>query len=66
MNRVKVLTVFILFFSFSSLFAFGKKETEEEKEPLNPEWILSITGFDVSELSPSRKLIGDVLTRNLV
>jgi hypothetical protein len=66
MNKVKVLVVFILFCSFSSIFAFGKKETEEKKEPLNPEWILSITSFDVNELPASQKLVGDVLTRNLV
>jgi hypothetical protein len=66
MNRVKVLTAFILFFSFSTLFAFGKKETEVKREPLNPEWILSITNFDVTELPAAQKLVGDVLTRNLV
>jgi hypothetical protein len=52
-----------------SLFARGKTQSGTETEsgsPHNAEWVLCITGFDVSELSPSLRVIGDILTRNLV
>jgi hypothetical protein len=63
---MKFMAAILLICSFPSLYALGKKEVEEEKEPLNPEWVLCITGFDVTKLSPSQRVIGDVLTRNLV
>jgi hypothetical protein len=50
-----------------SLPLFGKGKAEEEPgEPLNPKWILSITAFDVSALSPAQRVVGDLLTRSLV
>ncbi|MDR1420812.1 MAG: hypothetical protein LBI86_10590 [Treponema sp.] len=45
------------------LFGGGKPE---EKETLDREWTLCISAFDVSDLSPSRRIIGDVIMRDLV
>ncbi|MDR2029597.1 MAG: hypothetical protein LBP93_08690, partial [Treponema sp.] len=56
-----------LFLVFSSpLYPRGKTETTEEKQALNSEWVLCVTAFDVSGLSPSQRIMGDVLVRNLV
>jgi hypothetical protein len=46
--------------------AFGRGGVEEEKVYQHGEWILCITGFDVSALSPSRRIAGEVMVRNLV
>jgi hypothetical protein len=48
------------------VYSRGKTDTPEEKQPLNNEWVLCVTAFDVSTLSPSQRIIGDVLVRNLV
>ncbi|MDR2159203.1 MAG: PEGA domain-containing protein [Treponema sp.] len=45
---------------------FGRGGTEEEKVYQHGEWILCITGFDVSALSPARRIAGEVMVRNLV
>jgi hypothetical protein len=61
-----MLRVFLCAFAASaSLFAAPKQEEPEEK-PRNPEWTLTVTAFDVSALPPSRQVVGDLLTRNLV
>jgi hypothetical protein len=46
--------------------AFGRGSTEEEKVYQHGEWILCITEFDVSALSPARRIAGEVMVRNLV
>ena len=46
--------------------AFGRGGAEEEKVYHHGEWILCITEFDVSALSPSRRIAGEVMIRNLV
>jgi len=65
--KLKLYLLFITFFLFSvpALFACGKKDTEEPKT-LNDEWILCVTVFDYSMMSPARRITGDVITRDLV
>jgi len=65
--KLKLYLLFITFFLFSvpALFACGKKDTEEPKT-LNDEWILCVTVFDYSMMSPARRIAGDVITRDLV
>jgi len=48
------------------LSAFGRRQAEEEVTPVNPEWILFITAFDVSAMSPAWQTAGDTITRHLV
>jgi hypothetical protein len=48
-----------------SLSAAGK-QAEEEIKPLNNEWILCVTAFDISRLPPARHLAGSVITRELI
>ena len=60
------LLVFIFLTAGNWLFAFGRKQVEVEKAPLNPEWALSITAFDTSAMSPSWQTAGDTVTRNFV
>jgi hypothetical protein len=57
----------VLFFLLSAplLFPLGKKE-EEPKELRDTEWVLSVTAFDVSALSESRKAVGDLFQRSMV
>jgi hypothetical protein len=45
---------------------FGGGGVEEEAVYHHGEWILCITEFDVSAMSPSRRIAGDVMVRNLV
>jgi hypothetical protein len=59
----KLIRLLLLVSVFSPLFAAGKKEPPPE--PLNKEWILCITAFDVSGLSPSRQIIGEVMVREI-
>jgi hypothetical protein len=61
-----VLFVFVFLMAGTEIFAFGRKQAEEEKAPLNPEWTLSITAFDTSAMSPSWQTAGDTVTRNFV
>jgi hypothetical protein len=50
-----------------SLPLFGKGKAEETaSEPLNPQWTVSITAFDVSALNPAQRVVGDLLIRSLV
>jgi hypothetical protein len=46
--------------------AHTKGNEEMTAEPLNKEWVLCITSFDVSVLSSSRRLMGDVILRDIV
>ena len=64
-NRFIIVFLFALLFAGEALFAFGKKQVEEEVIPINQEWSLCITAFDVSKMSPSWQTGGDTLTRNL-
>ena len=57
---------FALFTIGSELFAFGRRETVEEVTPLNPQWTLCITSFDVSAMPPAWHTAGDLASRNLV
>jgi hypothetical protein len=49
----------------SGIFARGGTE-EPEKVPLNAEWVLCVTDFNISSLPPNRRVIGEVMTRKLV
>jgi len=60
-----VLLIYLLLITGTELFALGKKEAEEEKNPINTEWTLCITAFDTSGMSPSWQTAGDTVTRNL-
>jgi hypothetical protein len=46
------------------LFASGKTDDEEKK--LNNEWVLCVTAFDYSDLSPAWRIPGEVMARDLV
>jgi hypothetical protein len=61
-----VLLFFVLLTAGTEIFAFGRKQVEEEKAPINPEWTLCITAFDTSAMSPSWQTAGDTVTRNFV
>ncbi|MDR2133686.1 MAG: hypothetical protein LBP27_01165 [Treponema sp.] len=60
-----VFFLFLLFAAGGFLFARGKQD-EAEKTELNTEWILCVTGFDISALPPDKRIIGEVITRSLV
>jgi hypothetical protein len=46
---------------------FGKGKAEDaEKDPLNPQWVLSISALDVAALPPSLRVVGDIIVRSLV
>jgi hypothetical protein len=64
--KSKVFLLFLLFLTaLNGLFAFGKKQKEEEKKPVAGEWTLCITAFDVSNISMAWQMAGDTLTRNI-
>jgi len=64
--KSKFFLLFLLFFmTLNGLFAFGKKQKEEEKKPVSGEWTLCITAFDVSAISPAWQMAGDTITRSL-
>ncbi|MDR2101462.1 MAG: hypothetical protein LBP43_02710 [Treponema sp.] len=56
-----------MFFCFFSAPVYGKGKTEE-KEPVshNGQWVLAVTAFDISSLEPSRRIIGDMISRSFV
>ncbi|MDR0689211.1 MAG: hypothetical protein LBG08_02935 [Spirochaetaceae bacterium] len=55
----------LLTLSVPAVFGRGKAQ-EEPKEPLNKEWTLCVSVFDVSEMPPGRQFMGDILAKNLV
>jgi hypothetical protein len=60
------ITILALFLTVSAP-VFGKGKAEEaEMDPLNPQWVLSISALDVSSLPPSRRVVGDIIVRSLV
>ena len=61
-----ILLFFIFLTAGTGLFAFGRKQADDGKAPLNPEWSLCITAFDTSAMSPSWQTAGDTVTRNFV
>ena len=64
--KSKRLFLFLLFFAMlNALFAFGKKQKEGEKKPVNTEWTLCITAFDVSSIPLTRQTAGDTITRSI-
>jgi hypothetical protein len=54
-----------LTFLAPAVFGRGKGQ-EEAKEPLNKEWTLCISAFDVSTMPRGRQFIGDTLAKDLV
>jgi hypothetical protein len=70
MKRILKIPAFyaclFLFFVFSALPLAGRGKQEEEPEPLNGEFILCITSFDVAALPPSQQVLGPILQRALV
>ena len=56
--------LFLLVLGGNGLFAFGKKDTAEEKKPINHQWTLCITAFDTSAMSPSWQTAGDTVARS--
>jgi hypothetical protein len=66
MNRTFFCAMlFIASLNTPLLFAGGKKE-EAAKPELNKTWILCVTNFDTSGLPESRKVIGTLVTQNIV
>ena len=66
MKKSGFIFAFFLFLAVgNALFAFGRKQAEEEITPVNPEWILSITAIDVSAMSPAWQTAGDTVARSL-
>jgi len=47
------------------LAAMGRAQ-EEPGDTVRNTWVLSVTQFDLSRLSPARRVAGDVITRNLL
>ena len=61
---VFILLFFVFLVSGGELFAFGKKQIEEEKIPQQTNWVFCITAFDTSSLSPVWQSAGDTVTRS--
>ncbi|GHT56976.1 hypothetical protein FACS1894109_07820 [Spirochaetia bacterium] len=59
-------TIVIFSLSLANIFASGKKEEVIDQPINNGEWVLCVTSFDVSALPASRRIIGEVLQRELV
>ena len=65
-NALFVIFVIVCFsLPASSLFAKGKTETVEQT-PLNSEWTLCVTDFDISGIPAAGNVIGSVISRSLV
>jgi hypothetical protein len=58
-----LIKVLFLLSALSQVFASGTEEADPE--PLNKEWTLCISAFDVSGLPPSRQILGEVLVREI-
>ena len=68
MAKVTAVCLFVALcglFPLAPLAAMGRAE-EDTREPIRDTWVLSITQFDHSLLSPDRRIIGEVITRNLL
>jgi hypothetical protein len=60
-----VLCSLFLVLCSPSLFASGRRDTADQVT-INNEWILCVTAFDLSSLSPARRMVGEVIKRSLV
>ena len=60
-----VFFTFAVFAAAPPLYAKGRKDTLAETEPVNTEWTLCITAFDVSGLPVSRHITGDTVMKSL-
>ena len=60
-----MIILLLLFFAGEGLFAFGRREAQEEKQPVNTEYVFCITAPDVSALPLSRQITGDTVIRDL-
>ena len=65
MINKKILLCSLLIAHCSLVFAKGKTDAEEQK-PINNEWLLCVTQFDYSQLPPSQRISGYVITRSLL
>jgi hypothetical protein len=66
-GKIKNIKGYCLLFLFLPALAFAKGKTDaDETDPLNKEWALTITAFDVSVLSENQGLVADLLMRDLV
>jgi hypothetical protein len=64
--KSKRIFLFLLFFAMlNAIFASGRKQKEEEKKPVNTEWTLCITAFDVSSVPLAWQTAGDTVTRSI-
>jgi hypothetical protein len=63
LNRFIFTIIFLA--ACTQLFAFGRKE-ETAAATLNNEWVLCITSFDITSLSPERVAIVSVISREIV
>jgi hypothetical protein len=66
-NNPAALRIFLLPLFFCSLVSavYSKGNTEGSTAPINGEWVLCITAFDSSALPAGRRLLGDILVRDL-
>jgi len=64
-SRALIAGLLFLILSVGNLAAFGKKDTAEKPAPVNAEWYLCITAIDTSELPLSRRVMGEIISRNL-
>jgi hypothetical protein len=55
---------FIFLLPWAGLFASGRKEAQE-LNPLNTDFVISVTAIDASSLSLSRQIMGETVTRKL-
>ena len=68
MRKSRICSIVLLFMFLAavpSLYAFGRREEVPELQPVNTEFVLLITAFDVSALAPARQLMGETVMRNL-
>lgn len=66
-TTLKIRASLILLFCFFPVLVFGRGKTEEAEKPVfNSEWILCVTGFDLSSLPENRRIMGEVMTRSLM
>jgi hypothetical protein len=63
MDKKSLWSLFL--FLFAAALACGRGEEEAPAAPVDNEWVLCITSFDVSTLPGARGLMGDTLTREL-